>query len=69
MFTLKKNIVIIEDDTSINHGIELVLGLEEYRFVHCYTLSEAEKLTLDETDLIILDINLPDGNGMDFLKK
>lgn len=63
----KKNIIyIIEDDISINQGIELTLG-EEYEYRHFYALDEIEKIDL--ADLIILDINLPDGNGFDFLKK
>ena len=62
----KKVIYIIEDDISINHGIELTLGTGfEYR--HYYSLKEVEKIEL--ADLIILDINLPDGNGFDYLKK
>jgi DNA-binding response OmpR family regulator len=63
---LKKNIMIIEDDESLNRGIELILGSADYLFKHCYRLSEADGI--DGTDLIILDLNLPDGNGLDFLK-
>ena len=62
----KKTIYIIEDDLSINHGIELTLGTEfEYR--HYYSLGEIKDI--DQADLLILDVNLPDGNGFDFLKK
>lgn len=62
----KKVIYIIEDDTSINNGIELTLG-EEYEYRHFYSLSEIAEIEL--ADLIILDINLPDGNGFDYLRK
>ena len=64
---MKKNIAIIEDDESINRGIELILGNTDYKFKHFYRLSEVE--SLENSDLIILDLNLPDGSGMDFLKK
>lgn len=63
---MKKNITIIEDDESINHGIELILGNTDYNFTHCYRLAEVEDT--DTQDLFILDLNLPDGNGLDFLK-
>jgi DNA-binding response OmpR family regulator len=64
--TLKKNITIIEDDESINRGIELILGNTDYQYRHFYCLSEIN--VSDNPDLIILDINLPDGSGMDFLQ-
>ena len=62
----KKVIYIIEDDISINHGIALTLGTE-FEYKHFYSLKEIEKIEL--ADLIILDINLPDGNGFEYLKK
>ena len=62
-----KDITIIEDDTALNNGIVLALKNEGYTFHQYYTFQEYNG---DEaTDLIILDINLPDGNGFDLLKK
>lgn len=62
----KRVIYIIEDDISINQGIELTLG-NEYEYKHFYELEKIENIEL--ADLVILDINLPDGNGFDYLKK
>ena len=62
-----KHITIIEDDSGLNNGIVLALKQEDYSFRQLYRLSEF-KLS-EPTDLIILDINLPDGNGFDFLRK
>ncbi|MCR5753817.1 MAG: response regulator transcription factor [Acetatifactor sp.] len=62
----KKTIFIIEDDPSINHGIELTLG-EEYDFYSFFSLGKVEHV--EKADLIILDLNLPDGNGLDYLRK
>ena len=62
-----KHITIIEDDSGLNNGIVLALKQEDYSFRQLYRLSEY-KLS-EPTDLIILDINLPDGNGFDFLRK
>ena len=62
-----KNITIIEDDSALNNGIVLALKNAEYSFRQLYKLGDFDP---DEpTDLIILDINLPDGNGFEFLKK
>ncbi len=63
----KKVIYIIEDDPAINHGIELALGNEEYAFRNFFCLNEIRDM--DQADLIILDLNLPDGNGFDYLKQ
>lgn len=63
---MKKHIFIIEDDLSINHGIELTLGSENYTFSSFERLGDVKNI--DSADLIILDLNLPDGSGYDFLK-
>lgn len=61
------NILIIEDDEALNNGIALSLS-SEHTF-QAYSISQARKL-LDKTiDLIILDINLPDGSGLDFCRE
>ncbi|MBP3458370.1 MAG: response regulator transcription factor [Lachnospiraceae bacterium] len=61
------NIAIIEDDQGLNNGIAMALKQEDFRFYQYASLAEAKDVK--EMDLIILDINLPDGNGFDFLKK
>lgn len=61
------NIAIIEDDQGLNNGIAMALKQEDFRFYQYGTLAEAGNA--EEMDLVILDINLPDGNGFDFLKK
>lgn len=62
-----KTITIIEDDIALNNGIALALKNDNYSFRQLYKLSEYDHEK--PCDLIILDINLPDGNGFDFLKK
>lgn len=62
-----KKITIIEDDTALNNGIVLALKNDDHSFKQLYKLSEYT--AAEPCDLIILDINLPDGNGFDFLKK
>lgn len=65
-----KTILIIEDDLSLSNGISLALKDSEFTFVQAQDLRSAEQNMENlPFDLIILDINLPDGNGLDFLKK
>ncbi|WP_330656068.1 response regulator transcription factor [Alkaliphilus flagellatus] len=60
----------MEDDVALNNGIVLSLKQENYDFTQSFTFKEAEKyLSETEFDLIILDVNLPDGNGFDLCKK
>ena len=60
-------LMIVEDDKTLNDGIAMTLG--DYEIVQAYNLSEAEKLLDDSVDLLILDINLPDGNGLEFCRR
>lgn len=59
-------IAIIEDDIGLNRGIALALQQEGYEFYPYYTLGEARDM--GKMDLIILDLNLPDGSGLDYLR-
>lgn len=61
------NIAIIEDDQGLNNGIAMALKQEDFRFYQYTSLAEVKDA--EGMDLIILDINLPDGNGFDFLKE
>ena len=61
--------MIIEDDPAINHGIELTLGNEQYEFFNCLCFADVENQKAAASDLIILDLNLPDGNGLEFLRE
>ena len=61
----KTKILIVEDDMMLNDGIVLTLRGENYDFVKCSTLAEArDEWKKGDVSLIILDINLPDGNGL-----
>lgn len=56
-------ILIVEDDIALNKGI--ALSLKEHKLVQAYNKAQAEEMWDSSIDLIILDINLPDGNGLD----
>ena len=62
-------ILIVEDDKALSRGITLALKSEELTFKQAYSCKEAMDLwEKDNFSLIILDVNLPDGNGFDILQ-
>lgn len=67
-----KNILLVEDDITLNQGLCMALNEKQAQVETCFSLSEARSLMQSkeiEYDLVILDVNLPDGNGLDFLKE
>lgn len=63
-------ILLVEDDKDLANGIVLTLQDSDKVFDTCYNLSLARaKLKDDAYALVILDINLPDGSGLDLLKE
>lgn len=64
-----KRILIIEDDKKLSDGIKLALR-KEYACSQAYTLASArEEFDPQQFDLILLDVNFPDGSGMDYLEE
>lgn len=60
-------ILIVEDDKILNKGVTFALKKEGYEVVSAYSKAEGkEAISKDKIDFILLDINLPDGNGLDF---
>ena len=64
-----RKILIVEDDHTQNDVLANFLRQEPYEVVSAYTIMEARKCLNVEWHLIILDIILPDGNGLEFLKE
>ncbi len=63
-------IVIVEDDKDLCAGLCKALKDESRSIVSCGDLKGArEQIFLTNPSLILLDINLPDGNGLDLVKE
>jgi DNA-binding response OmpR family regulator len=59
--------MILEDDTALCNGIELALAAPGRQFVSCHNVAAAKTaLQKNAPDLFILDINLPDGSGLNY---
>ena len=63
-------ILIIEDEPDIRRNLEYNLGREGFKASSVGSLDEAnEKIKSKKFDLILLDLMLPDGSGLDLCKK
>ena len=61
-------ILLIEDNEAIRDGLKYTLEENKYEVECAKTKSEAKEL-IQNQDLIILDVNLPDGNGFDLYEE
>lgn len=63
-------ILIIEDDKILNRGVAFALKRQGYEVLAAYNKAEGKQLILNnKIDLLLLDINLSDGNGLDLCKE
>lgn len=64
-----KRIMIVEDDHLLNKTLTYNLSLDGYGITSVLNVRTAtEKIRTQEFDLVLLDINLPDGNGYDLCR-
>ena len=65
-----QKILLLEDDTALGNGIRLALQSPSVQITLCRTLTQAQnELVQNNYDLLILDINLPDGSGLELLEQ
>ncbi|MGL2964346.1 sigma-54-dependent transcriptional regulator [Flavobacterium sp. RSB2_4_14] len=65
-----KNILIIDDEEKLRGLLARILKSEGFDvFEACDLKSGYKKLELNEIDVVLCDVKLPDGNGVDFLEK
>jgi len=64
------DILIVEDEVGIADSLTYLLDQERFGVTHALTLADARaKLASNRADLVILDLVLPDGNGLDLLRE
>lgn len=65
-----EQILIIEDDKGLNQGLCKALKTDQRQIISCKNLQTGrEQLLCQRPDLILLDLNLPDGNGLTLLRE
>ena len=75
LFSLHKNkekmkILIVEDEIELSESIVIYLKSEGHLCENAFTFDSAiEKISLYDYDIILVDLNLPDGNGLQIIKK
>ena len=64
------HLLIVEDDRALGEGVRLALQGPALEVKLCHCLADARVLLKEQSfDLIVLDINLPDGSGLTFLQQ
>ena len=62
-------LLVVEDDLTLSTMICFELDCNDYLTVAAYNCKKAYQLIQsDHFDLVILDVNLPDGNGFDLCR-
>lgn len=62
-------ILVVEDDLTLSAGLCFELDNSSYITVAAYNCGKAKQLIReDRFDLVLLDVNLPDGNGFDLCR-
>ena len=65
-----RELLLLEDDGALGRGICLALESGELHVTLCGTAAQARSaLEQGDFDLLILDVNLPDGSGLDLLRE
>jgi|SRR5579863_208857 len=64
------NVLVIEDDMKIRVLLKRILSLEGYTAYEAADLKAATQVVKsEEIDVIVCDVKLPDGNGIEFTKR
>ena len=63
-------IMVVEDDAPVCHLITASLSVEDYTVIVAETAADAVTMAaVRNPDIILLDLGLPDGDGVDVIEK
>lgn len=66
----KLKVMVVEDDAPVRHLITAALSAEDYTVIVAHTAAEAIQLaTTRNPYMILLDLGLPDGDGIEVIKQ
>ena len=66
----KPLILVVEDDRSVNNLITTILKTHDYRYLTALNGAEAVlEASSHNPDIVLLDLGLPDTDGVDIIKK
>lgn len=64
-----KKVLLLEDDPTVAGGVAILLELEGVEVIQATGVAEATRLLGEsEPDALVVDVGLPDGNGIDFYR-
>jgi two-component system nitrogen regulation response regulator NtrX len=67
--TRKPHIIVVDDEPNIGSSLRLILEGEGYRVTICDSAARFQaQRAIGRADLYLLDVRLPDGNGIDVLR-
>lgn len=62
-------LLVVEDDKGLANGIAFFMERQGYEVLHAGTLKRAQELLSERApDAVLLDLNLPDGDGIGFCR-
>ncbi len=67
---MKNKVLVIDDEEKLRKLLVRIISLEGYKVSEAGTLAAGEKvLAIEDIDVVICDIKLPDVSGVDFVKE
>ena len=61
-------VLVVEDDAATSHALELLLRHQGYEVAVATGVAQALRLLASSPDYVLLDLMLPDGDGMGVLE-
>lgn len=66
---MKPSVLIVDDEATLRKLLARIIELEGYQVYEAASLKEAGKILDESVQVVISDVKLPDGNGVEFTAK